>query len=144
MMIVRMYHIVGMLAVVASLVVGPPLLRADIIAQGNDEARALAEPILDNILRGFASDEYAVYARDFDATLIEAVSEDKFAQTKQWYDQTLGDCVEKEYLGFLNKGRMTAVLWKGKFAKSSEDILIKLVLSKRGESCYVTGLWFLP
>jgi len=54
----------------------------------------------------------------------------------------LGKYKSKEYLGFLNQERYTIVLWKGKFAESNNDILIKLVLSKRQDKTVVVGLWF--
>lgn len=54
----------------------------------------------------------------------------------------VGKYQDKQYLGFLNQQRYTIVLWKGKFAESKDDILIKLVLSKRQDRTVVVGLWF--
>jgi hypothetical protein len=45
-------------------------------------------------------------------------------------------------LGFLQKGKTTVVLWKGRFTNSADDVLIKLVLSPRGDQTRVLGLWF--
>lgn len=45
-------------------------------------------------------------------------------------------------MGFLNQKLYTIVLWKGKFSETKNDILIKLVLSKRQDKIMVVGLWF--
>jgi hypothetical protein len=54
----------------------------------------------------------------------------------------LGKYQSRTYLGFLQKGNFTVVLWRGRFSASDDDVLIKLVLSKRGDKVLVTGLWF--
>lgn len=115
---------------------------ADVIGDNDAEVKTIAEPVLENILEGFKVNDYITYSRDFDATLKEAISEDKFYQTDKWFDNTLGPLVSKEYLGFLKQGEMTVILWKGKFEYSENDVLIKLVMSRRDDGCVVTGLWF--
>ena len=138
----RMKILIGLIAFMVSVGCLSMPAKADIIAQNNEEVKSIAEPVLDNILSGFELNEYEVYARDFDATLREAVSQQKFKETKAWLDQALGPCLDKEYLGYLNQGQMTVVLWKGKFNRTENDVLIKLVMSKRGAEYFVTGLWF--
>ena len=124
------------------LALSPISVFADIIGETDQEVQAIADPVLDNILVGFEQTQYEIYARDFDATLKEAVSERKFIETDQWVDNTLGSLESKEYLGFLSQANMTIILWKGKFAINENDVLIKLIMSKRGDDYVVTGLWF--
>ena len=102
----------------------------------------VAEPILDNILEAYKTYDYEGYVRDFDDTAKEALSKDTFITANTQMRGMLGEYKGRKYLGFLNKGEMTVVLWKGVFAKSTDDVLIKLVLSKRGERVLVVGLWF--
>ncbi len=111
---------------------------------GADEVqvKAVAEPILDNLLAGFNQGDYAQYSKDFDDTLREAIPEKKFQQVRQELLKKLGTFNSKTYLGFLNQQAHTVVLWKGKFADTQDDILIKLVLSKRQDKVVVVGLWF--
>ena len=117
-------------------------LSADVIGKTDTEVSKVAEPILDNILEAFRTGDYEQYCRDFDNTLKESVSEKKFRQVREWLQNTLGKYQYKKYLGFSKKGRMSVVLWKAKFDKSEDDVLIKLVVSKRGDKYLVTGLWF--
>ncbi|MBN3038076.1 MAG: DUF3887 domain-containing protein [Candidatus Omnitrophica bacterium] len=115
---------------------------ADVIGGGDEEVRAVAEPILDTILEGFKNNDYVKYSTHLDQTLKEAVSEAKFAQTDSQIESSIGEYVSREYFGFLDQGQMTVVLWKGDFDNTEDDILIKLVISKRDGEYLVTGLWF--
>ena len=115
---------------------------AEVIGTTDKEVRAIAEPALDSILMGLKTGNYAEYSKDFDDTLKEAVPEDQFVKVKDQIDGTLGSCESKTYLGYLQKGPTTVILWKGKFSKSKDDQLIKLIMSKRGNKDLVTGLWF--
>ena len=115
---------------------------AAFIGTNNDQVKAVAEPILDNLLTGFNKGNYAQYSKDFDATLREAIPEGKFKQVREDILKKLGTYKSKKYLGFLNQQAYTVVLWKGAFAGTKDDVLIKLVLSKRQDKVVVTGLWF--
>ena len=111
---------------------------------GTDEGRikAVAEPILNNLLTGFNQGDYAQYSKDFDETLQKAIPEAKFQQVRADIIEKMGKFKSKKYLGFLNQQKYTVVLWKGTFDGTQNDILIKLVLSKRQDKVEVAGLWF--
>jgi hypothetical protein len=115
---------------------------ADLIAQDNREMQAVAEPILETVLKGLNEGEYEVYCQYFDDTLKRVVSPKNFAQVRGNILKSIGDYESRSYLGYLEKGKTTVVLWKGKFAKSTDDVLIKLVLSRQGDQIKVSGLWF--
>ena len=114
----------------------------DVIGKSNQEVKRIANPILDSILEGFGTNNYKKYSRNFDDTLKEAISEKKFLVVAQQIKSKIGNYQSREYLGFLKKGRMTLVLWKASFDESEDDVLIKLVISKRKGKYLVTGLWF--
>ena len=115
---------------------------ADVIGRTNEEVEEIASPLLDNILEGLATDDYKKYVRDFDATLKEIVSEQRFHEIDEQIQNWVGDYLYREYLGFLKRGEMCVIFWKGIFDKSKDEILIKLSVSKRGDRYLVTGLWF--
>jgi hypothetical protein len=128
--------------VISAMVVVSASAFAGVIGKTNEEVRAIAEPILDNILEGFKTDDYVKYSRDLDDTLKETIPENKFLETDRQIESSIGNYQSREYLGFLTKGQMTVVLWKGRFDRSVDDVLIKLVVSKRKDKYLVTGLWF--
>jgi hypothetical protein len=115
---------------------------AAVIGQTDQEVQAIANPILDAVLTGFNDGNYSLYSKYFDATLKDAIPEQKFRQVRREIQKKLGKYQSRTYLGFLQKGNFTMVLWKGRFSASNDDVLIKLVLSKRGKKTEVTGLWF--
>jgi hypothetical protein len=116
---------------------------AAFIGSNNGQVKAVSEPILDNLLTGFNKGNYPQYSKDFDDTLREAIPEKKFQQVREDILKKLGPYKSKKYLGFLNQQAYTVVLWKGAFAGTKNDVLIKLVLSKRQDKVVVVGLWFL-
>ena len=136
-----MRHVIYVVLILA-MVVASTSTFAGVIGKTDEEVRAIAEPILDNILEGFKTDDYVKYSRDLDDTLKETISENKFLETDRQIESSIGNYQSREYLGFLTKGQMTVVLWKGRFDKSVDDVLIKLVVSKRKDRYLVTGLWF--
>lgn len=115
---------------------------AGVIGKTDNEVRTIAEPILDNILKGMKTSDYASYSRDFNNTMKKGLPEKKFLAVNQQIRNQLGDYKSREYLGFLKKRGMTVVLWKSTFDKSKDDILIKLTVSKQKDKYLVTGLWF--
>jgi hypothetical protein len=115
---------------------------AAFIGTSDDKVKAVASPILDNLLTGFNQGNYDQYAKDFDATLHEAIPEKKFQQIRDEILKKLGPYKSRKYLGFLNQQAHTVVLWKGAFADTKDNVLIKLVLSKRENKVVVVGLWF--
>lgn len=116
---------------------------AKIIGDNDNAVRSISEPVLDNILKGFKERDYDAYIRDFAPSLKESTSPQKFIKTDKTIKKTIGSCLGKTYLGFLSRGDMTVVLWKAKFSKTKEDVLIKLVMkkNKKGRDL-VKGLWF--
>jgi hypothetical protein len=115
---------------------------ADFIGQNNSQVQAVANPILDGILQGFKEGDYDLYSQNFDDTLKDVISKKKFLRVRNSISKSIGSYESRSYLGYLQKGKTTVVLWKGKFSNSADDVLIKLVLSRRGDRTKVLGLWF--
>ncbi|MCG2710964.1 MAG: hypothetical protein L6416_01315 [Candidatus Omnitrophica bacterium] len=110
-------------------------------AKTTREIKIIADPLLDNILDGFKFDKYTTYSRDFDPSLKVVGSRTKFFKVSRYIKSSLGNYLFREYMGSLLKGDMIVVLWKGKFDKTKNDVLIKLVIKKQGWRYAVTGLW---
>ncbi len=115
---------------------------AETIGKTNKEVRAIAEPILDNIFDGIEADSYATWSKDFDPTMKDVLTKEKFAESNQQVKERMGNCTSRKYLAFLNKGEVTMILWKAVFDKTKDDVLITLVLSSRDGKYQVAGLWF--
>ena len=133
--------VIGILPVIALILLTIPA-GADPVGTNDQQVKSIAEPIVDNLLGGFNEGNYKQYSKNFDSAMREAIPEKKFQQVRQDLLKKLGKFQDKKYLGFLNQAPYTIVLWKGKFDKTKNDILIKLVLSKRQDKVFVAGLWF--
>ena len=119
----------------------PCLASAEPLAGSDAEIRETADPILDNILEGIAGADHAAYVRDFDATMRKASGEKAFARVVKMTEAALGEYESREYLGYLERGGMTLLLWKARFSESDDDVLVKLVLNREEERTEVSGLW---
>lgn len=115
---------------------------ADVIGKTDTGIQAVAEPILEGILSGLATGTYEKYVKDFDGTLKEMTPETSFAETSRQINGSIGKHQSRKYLGFLNKERMTIVLWKARFDNTNDDVLIKLIISEKNEEYSVSGVWF--
>ncbi len=110
-------------------------------AKTTQEIRTVADPLLDNILNGFKFDKYTTYSRDFDSELKVVGARTKFFKVNRHIKTSLGNYLDREYMGSLLKGDMIFVLWKAKYDNTKNDVLIKLVIKKHGWNYLVTGLW---
>jgi len=115
---------------------------AGMVGQDDKEVQGVADPILETVLTGFNNGNYALYAKYFDDTLKDAITEKKFMQVRADILKKIGTYQSRTYLGFLQQGNTSVALWKGRFSVADGDVLIKLVLSKRGDKVQVVGLWF--
>jgi len=127
---------------VCVLVISVASIYADVIGNTDDEVRRIADPIMDNILDGMKSEDYMKYSRDFAKIMKGALPKEKFLTGNEQIKIIFGQYVSREYLGFLKKGNMTLVLWKARFDKTTDHVLIKLTLSKQDGKYLVTGLFF--
>ena len=132
----------GLLLILPLILLWMTAAAADFIGKNNQEVRAIADPILSNLLAGFNEGNYAKYSRDFSPTLLEAISPKKFKRVRAKILKEIGKYQSRQYLGFYQVNRTTVVLWKGRFASTGNDVLIKLVVSKRKDKNLVVGLWF--
>jgi hypothetical protein len=124
------------------MIAGSIVASADFIGTDDKTVVAIADPILDNILAGFKEISYEKYSRDFDATLKKAVSAEKFLKTQKQIAAYYGEYQSRQYLGFLNQGTSTEVLWKSRFVNTTDDVLMQLTVSKKDDKYLVSGLWF--
>jgi len=120
----------------------PGSIHAAAIGKTNEEVRKIAEPVMVGILKGMKEQNYAQYSKHFNAAMKQAVPKSKFLATHKQIRKSVGHYQSRTYLGYVNRGKMTTIFWKGKFDQSKDDVLIKLHVSKEGGRILVAGLWF--
>jgi hypothetical protein len=135
-------RLVACLAVVVVVCLAMSPAAAGPVGQNDQEVQAVANPILETVLTGLNNGNYALYAKYFDDTLKDAITEKKFLRVRADILKKIGKYQSRTYLGFLKQGNTSVALWKGRFSGADDEVLIKLVLSKRGDKVKVLGLWF--
>jgi len=115
---------------------------AEVVGNKDEGVHAVAEPMLESLMQGYNKNDYSLYSRYFSEDMKKAITEESFSKVRSQLQKQIGNLVSRKYLGFLNRQGMTTVLWKARFDKTKDDILIKLVVSKKGDKNYVEGLWF--
>lgn len=109
---------------------------AEVIGSTDERIEEIANPMLNNILDGIKTGNTKKYSKDFKA------SRRMFMQKHDLVQAQIGNWKAYQYLGFLNRETETVVLWKGRFAKTDNDVLIKMAISKENGKYLVVGLWF--
>lgn len=119
-------------------------------AQTDTEFRKMAEPIIDNILNGIKSGDYAKYSRDFDKQMKDSTTEEDFKKLRSSLENFYGQYESRTFSVIQtheDKSKdllMKKIIWKGKYSKSNTGVSIQLVFKKYGKNWKVTGLWFNP
>lgn len=129
------------IAVVVTVLAASATVFADVLGHNDRAVVRLADPVLDNMLMGIANLDYDTFVRDFDATMRKQVTKEEFQKIVLHSGNTYGAYQSRKLLGFLNKQGTTAVLWKARFSGLEDDVLITLILYKKGEKIEVTGFW---
>lgn len=93
-----------------------------------DEKIALAEPIVDGMLKGVNKDNYALYVGNFYKGLKEQVKEKDFKTLNDDLKKQVGEYKSRKFIGMLNKKLVDIFVWKAKFTKTDEDVMIRLFL----------------
>ena len=115
---------------------------ADYVGYTNGDIEKIANPILNRILSGIKKNNYKIYSSDFSDTVKNAITPEKFLSDNKQLEKMFGNYISREYLGYLCVNKMNVVLWKANFSKTSNDILIKLVLNRADNKVVVMGLFF--
>ncbi|MBM4326278.1 MAG: hypothetical protein FJ118_03855 [Deltaproteobacteria bacterium] len=94
------------------------------------------------IIEGLAQGDYTVYSVRFSSAMKSAQNRTMFLQFKTNVRKNLGSPQSVEYLGSYEQEGNTITLFKARFSKEKDDVLIKLVLDRATPDAQVTGLWF--
>jgi len=101
---------------------------------------AYAEPKTENLLEGFNAGDYAVFARDFDATMRQAETETVFTQTRAAIQNKIGKYVSRQVTDVVKQDNFIVVIYNGRF-EGEDGVTMRLVFTPDDEH-QITGLWF--
>lgn len=126
----------------AAMMIALPIAAEHSLAAGKpDPVKATAEAIMSEIVQGIVQGDYNRYARHFDARLKNSLTREAFYSVQGTLQKAVGQFQYMEYLGYLSWSGQTLVLFKSRFSKTKDDVLIRLVLNFKDKPT-VVGLSF--
>ncbi len=98
------------------------------------EVRAIADPIMDNLMQASTDVDHARHVRDFTDRLKSIVTEDNLRAQCKDYQSKLGYFAEREFVGVFRNESSAAVIWKQKYTKvAGEHIAFLRLISVDGK-----------
>jgi len=97
---------------------------------------------LERIMQAISEGDYGLYTRDFSKQMKDSQDRESFLQLQSNLQRSLGKFKSMEFLGFYVQYGGTITLFKARFSKEKEDVLIRLVLDRKKSPAHITGLWF--
>lgn len=108
---------------------------------GDQDLRFSAERTLQDIIGGLYQGDYKKFSKDLSSEMKKAHTRTDFLQLQKKLQKQLGKFRSMEYLGAYSQYGSTITLFKARFSKLKDDVLIKLVLDPKSAEPKVTGLW---
>ncbi len=100
-----------------------------------------ATEIVRNIVQGITEGDYQKYTRDFSDAMRKSSDHESFLQLQSNLRKHVGKFKSMAYIGFYSQEGFLITLFKARFSKEKDDVLVNLVLDRHKDP-KVTGLWF--
>jgi hypothetical protein len=107
-----------------------------------DFVASRATAVVHRIVQGLSEGDYSLFTQDFSKAMKDAQTRDSFLELQRKLQKSLGKFQSLEYLGYYEQYGGIITLFKARFRKEKEDVLIKVVLDGKKAEPQVTGLWF--
>ena len=91
-----------------------------------DAAKKMVASVIDGIFTG----NYALYSRDFSEKNKKYFDKDVFEKAHIAVKEELGEYKGEKFIGSWRKGDYEILLWKTRFSKTEDDILIQMYVKK--------------
>jgi hypothetical protein len=102
---------------------------------------AYAEPKVDNELAALNANDYEAFIKDYDETMKEVITSEKFANLVTSVSTKLGKYLSREVTAVTAVGEdIILVIYSADF-ENEEDVMVKLAFQPGGEHL-ITGIWF--
>lgn len=97
----------------------------------DDAKPALANSILEKILKGMEDNDYKNFTSHFTPDMKSNFTKKRFEALNSQLKEKIGEYKKRTYLGTLQKGPLTVYLWKGEFSGAkNNDLVIRLTLGE--------------
>jgi len=115
---------------------------ATVNVDDTEQIRTRATMLIEEIIQGISEGDYALYSRQFSRPMKESQTRESFLELQRNLQKTIGKFQSLQYLGFYAQHGNLIALFKARFSKDKDDVLIRLVMEGYAADSKVTGLWF--
>jgi len=120
------------------------LLPADSECADTTGIEEISGSIVEDILQGIKTGDYAKYSKDFSQHLKAAIPESKFRDISIDFTSQFGEYLSKEFLEARDNTSFIAVFYRAKFSKENQEVIVKVNLERVDDYVYVMGISFEP
>lgn len=135
------FFLTALLFLVISAAAGFSAASSEQKSEAEPALRNQATGILESILEGIAFGDYNQYTRNFSKSMKDTNSRENLLQIQSTFQKKLGKLQSLEYLGHYAQYGNLHTLFKARFRKEKDDVLIKLILDKNESDRKVNGFW---
>ncbi|MGB6064082.1 MAG: hypothetical protein WBG50_04705 [Desulfomonilaceae bacterium] len=107
-----------------------------------EQIKSSATTRLEEIIQGISEGDFTLYSSHFSRAMKEAQTRESFLNLQRRLQKAVGKFQSLQYIGFYRRSGNLVTLFKARFSKEKDDVLITLVLERSGPDPKVTGLWF--
>jgi hypothetical protein len=107
-----------------------------------EQIKIRATTLIEDIIQGISDGDYSLYSRHFSKPMKESQTRENFLELQRSLQKTIGKFQSLQYLGYYAQHGNLITLFKARFSKDKDDVLIRLVMEGYGADSKVTGLWF--
>jgi len=136
----RRIHVMLLAVLLLSFLAGCGSKETTLTGADRDAVLAYSEAKTDNLLAGMNANDYAVFSKDFDKEMLNAMTQSQFDTLKKDRDAKLGLYVSREVSSVVQIGEFYSVTYSAVFEK--EDVVSIRVVFRMAEPHEVSGLWF--
>ena len=101
---------------------------------------AFSEAKTDNLVAGMNANDYALFSKDFDPAMLNALNQSGFAAFKKDRDAKLGAYVSRKVNRVVQQGDFYSVIYDAVFEK--DDNVTMRVVFRAADPHPISGLWF--
>jgi len=107
-----------------------------------EQIKIRATTLIEDIIQGISDGDYSLYSRHFSKPMKESQTRENFLELQRSLQKTIGKFQSLQYLGFYSQHGNLITLFKARFSKDKDDVLIRLVIEGYAADSKATGLWF--
>jgi hypothetical protein len=107
----------------------------------SNERKGLYSKVLQDIVQGIYEGDYSRFARNLTEQMRATQNRQAFLSLQKKIQTNLGKLQSLDYLGFYSQGGFNMALFKARFSKDKDDVLITLVFDRGSSPHQVSGMW---